>query len=59
MCWAFRDAGLVDLPIVAQTGWGQSQNKQKSSEAGFDYHLTKPVALDELERTLASATRRP
>jgi PAS domain S-box-containing protein len=29
--------------IVAVTGWGQPQDKQRALEAGFDAHLTKPV----------------
>jgi CheY-like chemotaxis protein/anti-sigma regulatory factor (Ser/Thr protein kinase) len=57
VCRAFRDAGLIHLPIIAQTGWGQDEDKQKSVAAGFNYHLTKPVPLDELERTLTSVAR--
>jgi CheY-like chemotaxis protein len=29
--------------IVALTGWGQADDRRKSSEAGFDGHLVKPV----------------
>jgi CheY-like chemotaxis protein len=54
VCKAFREAGLIDLPIIAQTGWGQDQDKEKSVAAGFNNHLTKPVPLDELERMLFS-----
>jgi len=56
VCKLFRDAGLTDLPIIAQTGWGQDEDKEKSVAAGFNYHLTKPVPLDELERTLTAAS---
>ncbi|MDP3760677.1 MAG: response regulator [Ramlibacter sp.] len=28
--------------IIAATGWGQEQDRQKATEAGFDLHLTKP-----------------
>jgi signal transduction histidine kinase len=28
--------------IIAATGWGQEQDRQKSLQAGFDLHLTKP-----------------
>jgi CheY-like chemotaxis protein len=31
------------IVIVAVTGWGQSQDKQRAIDAGFDEHLTKPV----------------
>jgi signal transduction histidine kinase/ActR/RegA family two-component response regulator len=40
--------------LVAMTGWGQEEDKRKSSEAGFDFHLVKPVDLDDLEELLAS-----
>jgi PAS domain S-box-containing protein len=29
--------------LVAQTGWGQEEDRRKSREAGFDHHLVKPV----------------
>jgi PAS domain S-box-containing protein len=42
--------------IVAVTGWGQSQDKRRAFEAGFDTHLTKPVDPDTLAQLLAGAT---
>ena len=33
-------AGMV---LVAQTGWGQDDDRLKSTDAGFDFHLVKPV----------------
>jgi signal transduction histidine kinase/CheY-like chemotaxis protein len=47
-----RCSGRVVL--VAMTGWGQEEDKRRSSEAGFDFHLVKPVALEALEQLLAS-----
>jgi CheY-like chemotaxis protein len=41
------------LIIVAVTGWGQSQDKQRALDAGFDAHLTKPVDPMALARVLA------
>jgi CheY-like chemotaxis protein len=35
--------------LVALTGWGQAQDKQAALEAGFDRHLTKPVAPEQLD----------
>jgi CheY-like chemotaxis protein len=40
--------------LVALTGYGQEQDRQKAVEAGFDYHLVKPVSLDALQDFLAS-----
>ena len=39
--------------IVAATGWGQDEDRRRSKEAGFDYHLVKPVDAAELHRLLA------
>ena len=36
--------------LVAITGWGQDIDRQKSTEAGFDHHLVKPIDA----RTLAA-----
>ena len=43
-----------DLLLVALTGWGQDEDRQKSRDAGFDGHLVKPVDDEELLRLLAS-----
>lgn len=33
----------ADALVIAITGWGQEEDKRKAWEAGFDYHVTKPV----------------
>ncbi|MFO0877463.1 MAG: ATP-binding protein [Gemmataceae bacterium] len=40
--------------LVAQTGWGQEEDKRRSREAGFDSHLVKPIDPAGLEKLLAS-----
>jgi CheY-like chemotaxis protein len=40
--------------LVAVTGWGHDEDKRRSSEAGFDMHLVKPVDRVAVERVLAS-----
>jgi CheY-like chemotaxis protein len=47
------DEQFRKTPIIAQSGWGQERDKARASEAGFDQHLVKPVALEDLERVLA------
>jgi CheY-like chemotaxis protein len=42
------------IVIAALTGYGQDADRQRSWEAGFDYHLTKPPDPDVLESLLAS-----
>ena len=32
-----------DLTLIALTGWGQEEARQRSKEAGFDSHFVKPV----------------
>jgi PAS domain S-box-containing protein len=39
--------------FIALTGWGQEQDKQRASEAGFAFHLVKPVDSRDLDRLLA------
>lgn len=34
--------------LVAMTGYSRSQDRKKSQEAGFNYHLEKPVDIDNL-----------
>ena len=41
------------MKIVALTGWGQEEDRQKSNDAGFDNHLVKPVKPTELLELLA------
>jgi CheY-like chemotaxis protein len=40
------------MMLIALTGWGQKEDRQKSEEAGFDHHLVKPVNLDALKELL-------
>jgi CheY-like chemotaxis protein len=43
--------------LVATTGWGQLDDRQRAHEAGFDHHLVKPVdsaTLNELFRKALS-----
>ncbi|MEW6760806.1 MAG: PAS domain-containing protein [Pseudomonadota bacterium] len=48
-----QEAGLEHITLVALTGWGADSDRQQSSEAGFDHHLTKPVQLDVVQDLLA------
>lgn len=43
-----------DLLLIAASGWGQNEDKQRSLEAGFNMHLVKPVELQTLEGLLAT-----
>jgi PAS domain S-box-containing protein len=47
---------LANIWLIAMTGYGQESDRQRSKEAGFDYHLVKPVDLQKLEELLARLT---
>jgi len=40
------------INLIALSGWGQAEDRQRSRAAGFDAHFVKPVDLDELEAVL-------
>ncbi len=42
-----------DVVLVALTGWGQEEERQKSKAAGFNAHLVKPVEQSVLMKLLA------
>ncbi len=40
--------------LIAQTGWGQDEDRRRTEEAGFDGHLVKPIDPDALLALVAS-----
>ncbi|HYO12101.1 MAG TPA: PAS domain S-box protein [Thermoanaerobaculia bacterium] len=51
---AFRELpGLEEVTLVALTGYGQDSDRLRSSLAGIDHHLVKPVDPDQLRRLIA------
>lgn len=46
---------LRGLRLVALTGYGRSEDRQRTRAAGFDDHLVKPVDLAALTRTLSDS----
>ncbi len=49
-----EDPSLRRTVLVALTGYGSSEDKQRAMAAGFDYHLVKPVDPEVLDGILAS-----
>ncbi len=45
--------GGSEMLLIAVSGWGQAEDRQKSSEAGFDRHFVKPVELATLMEVMA------
>jgi PAS domain S-box-containing protein len=44
--------------LLAITGWGQEEDKERAMAAGFDRHMTKPVDPDTVEQLLRQFFRR-
>jgi PAS domain S-box-containing protein len=44
-----------DLVLVALTGWGQVEDRQRSRDAGFDAHIVKPIDHSALRKLLAAS----
>jgi CheY-like chemotaxis protein len=51
--------GLEKVVLAALTGWGQPDDRRRTSEAGFDHHLVKPVEPTSLETILAGLRQTP
>jgi PAS domain S-box-containing protein len=45
--------------LIALTGWGQEEDRQRTAEAGFNQHMVKPVDPDALMKLLASRSSEP
>ena len=45
--------------VVAITGWGQQEDRERARAAGFDHHFTKPVDLDRLMELVDRERPRP
>lgn len=43
--------------LIALTGYGRPDDQRRALEAGFDYHLVKPVDIEQLEKLIESAGR--
>lgn len=46
------DSNMNGLILVALTGWGSEEDRQRAQSVGFDYHLTKPVGMEKLQSLL-------
>jgi CheY-like chemotaxis protein len=46
--------GAQDVILIALTGWGQEEDRDRSQSAGFDFHLIKPADVNALQHLLVS-----
>jgi CheY-like chemotaxis protein len=57
ICRRLRASDLPHRPrIVAMTGWGREEDRARTTAAGFDAHLVKPVDVATLARLLEEST---
>jgi PAS domain S-box-containing protein len=48
---------MQNTMLVALTGWGTQDDRQRTRDAGFDRHLTKPAELPAVEELLRAAAQ--
>ncbi|HVJ68740.1 MAG TPA: ATP-binding protein [Caulifigura sp.] len=51
-----QHSGGSEILIVALTGWGLEEDRNRSREAGFNHHMVKPVDLQSLRAAFAMVT---
>jgi CheY-like chemotaxis protein len=49
-----RRVATKPLRLIALTGYGQDQDRERTTRAGFDAHAVKPVEIDELNELISS-----
>jgi CheY-like chemotaxis protein len=47
-----------DICVIAMTGWGQPDDRQRSADAGFNAHLVKPVDITKLYELIDTVSPR-
>lgn len=52
-----REAWGRNVYLLAITGWGQADDKEKARASGFDWHLTKPVDPDQVEQLMVEVLK--
>jgi signal transduction histidine kinase/CheY-like chemotaxis protein len=51
-----KDARFANTALIALTGWGSSEDKREAMNAGFDFHLTKPVNAQDMQQVLSQVS---
>jgi CheY-like chemotaxis protein/two-component sensor histidine kinase len=60
LCEAMRKEPVLNRTLfIAQTGWGQEEHRQRSKEAGFHYHMLKPIDTQALQKLIYSLNESP
>lgn len=54
-----QQPGLEKVVLAALTGWGQEEDRRRTTAAGFNHHLVKPAEPKELNLVLSQLKRDP
>lgn len=49
---------FCQTPAVALTGYGMAEDVEECLQTGFDEHLTKPVDIERLQKTLSKMSEK-
>lgn len=49
-----EQAQFRNVTLIAQTGWGREEDRNQARDAGFDYHLVKPIDHQRLAEILTN-----
>jgi len=49
-----QEPAVRDMMLVAMTGYGQEEDRERTQEAGFQLHMVKPVDFNKVEELLSS-----
>jgi two-component system, sensor histidine kinase len=52
-----QEAWGREVLLLAVTGWGQDDDKERAKAAGFDFHFTKPVNPEQVQERVAAHLR--
>lgn len=53
---SIRQRGELNaITLIALTGWGADRDRQRTADAGFDFHLTKPADIQAIDGMLRMA----
>jgi CheY-like chemotaxis protein len=50
---------LANMLLIAQTGWGRDEDRERAREAGFDHHMAKPIDHQSLFRLISGLQKDP
>ncbi|MFT3883314.1 MAG: hybrid sensor histidine kinase/response regulator [Gemmatales bacterium] len=52
-----KESVYDDVTLIALTGWGQAEDRDRTHKAGFNHHLVKPGDIESLKSVLSFKTK--